>query len=686
MDPLELLTQPNNPFQKPPQSVLGGDPSLAAVGVLPPASPALAVHSPATVMSEDEKRAVELQKQLELLIPGNRLQELDPYGLKRRSGKTGNRTFGDKAKTGLSVFAEALAAFTGGKNYHDPYSRARERFNEDYKLQAPRIIDEQRILGQNIRSDKTIAAKEAEAKRKAEQLNEITTKKLQLQRDIEAGKLNAKTARDAWERVIAETKSKYGTDSDVMLALMQLETDLTKTASDAEKAKAVSDQLLLNRYNTKSVDAYANSQFGDRSSIVSVPSTSQKWNSEEGRWDTTHSTSSRVVRGPSGNVPPILQQLLPNAAQMLPMGARPSAQPLPSNGGIQPAQGQPSTPPPQSRPAAPLAPPPGNAQPQTSTPTPQVNAAPLTPTQPYKLPRSKAIVQDNVGATITDRAAPLTTQRISDSKPLFNTNEEVTSFGIDKDPEASRFIDTRAMFNNVYRKQMPNGTLIQLRPDGILEERTPGNPKPNIIQPHFRGTGAAKAKEEFEKQRDANNQLNTIVTLAAIQSIRKGGLFTGSTGIPGASAEEILDRDNNLNSGLAKDLNRAVGKAVIGRNPDSIDRFLQLLTNQSYVDRLRAYAGTQQSATETANISKTWGSFKNNPDVFLERFLVIALESNYNMLKKYEQWDKRKGTKMTFLPNDNPSTWATKRAAKIVDKIKKERTFNPQWLSPLIAR
>lgn len=612
---------------------------------------------------DESERIQELTKQLGLLSPQTRMQEFDPLGLKTRSSgsveiepgyATTKRTFGDNAKSALNLLFEGIRAAGSGRQYQNPWERQRQIYEEDYKREAPRLIDELKILNQNKR-----AFEEQQSRTKIQQAKDkAMLEAAKIKADVDTltannRRMSERERIDIQKRLADLRAQGVYLPPEWQIAMHQVGKNLEQIASDPEAANAVSTQYNVNNATKAMTNAAAKSIFNPISQVVNLSGSTQRDSAETGEKTTYSNNRQAIMKGVNPAGANFLQQLLSPQGQQ---GA------LPFNIPGQPQQGQPG----QQRPSV-L---PGLPQP---SPANQPQAKPSRPLdQQPKLPVQKP--QNTPGAAATQRADIFGDDGSTFYKKAPDNIDKwrPQDFDLDKNPNTAKLMNA-ALYDDVVGYQPTQ--------DGRF--KSVDNPN-TIITPKFHGPPAVrrKQKQDFETFRDATYALNSFAALVARQYVMRGkNLMTGTSGTTGMPAEKALEWNQTLRDGPLKKGADAVTTFSFGRTPDNVDQYIALLTTESYLRKIYESTGKQLNENEMREIKKTWVALAQNPDAFVERLMQLTIKANrklYQTYKNFEQDNKR--FDLGDLNKDYDS-YAVANASRVLTELKKGK-YNAGMLRP----
>ena len=541
--------------------------------------------APPVVPFAEENRINDLENQHTALLPQNQLASLDPFARNKRTGANNTRSKKDKAGTALAYIAEFLNAASGGDKYKNPYQRARAEAIENYKLQSPRIIDELKILNQNKRA--------YEADQSRERLAQVRNSA-----NIEAVKLSAdakryatdKTFQSAQDKInllkqIQKWHEKYGDKADPnTIALMQsVNYDLNKP----ENAQAFVDASTeLTRGNTITKGLATALGMGVPTE-QNVTRTARVYNSDVGDYVNNVINSTRMVRKPNPLVPPLLEKLLPKQFKQTNQNPQNIDYSL---GNLLPNAAKPSVPQVENKKPA--------IQKPLETAPPLViqdpKDKPIGAVTPARLPVDKVFDLNNATETI-EKYKPLKVQKV--------------------------VLPDNDIQSRIWRiQQSADGSIIQ---QGI-------NGQGYRIDPRklFPGKGRAKERERFEGNIKAATAWSGLADLAVRQYLKhKGQLLTGFGTDAGKTLLQNAPQGGILGDTVGE-LMRSGGKAVLGRDMDIADDFINIKSMRLFLEDLYKNSGMQISQRELDLFDKLNPSTSVSPDYFLQRILRLAIVMN----------------------------------------------------------
>ncbi len=545
----------------------------------------------------------DIQQAYENLLPQNREKDLDIFGLKKRSGPNQTRTKGDKASSILSIIAEGLGAALGGNKYKNPYARAHEQFNEDFKLQAPRLMEQERILSQNIRASEALEA--AEKKNAAREA--LDRDKMALQ--MRLAQIRSNTAlsvaqkKAETQKELAEFAVRYPKDQELARWAAIQGKDIFELRDDPEAMSKAMAGINAN----KILPFAARSLFAPTKSIQSVPYSREHTN-EFGEIQTLHGTKPMVVSGPNSAAQNFIRQSLAPGSQidysLLPGSQSPQQPTAPANAApdvvrnlFQPQPGQNSSAPasnqrPQYEPRASVTP----AMKPLAISTEEEGAAPIKDEPPLELATSP------VYQMISDKQNPYLAYKSSDFGLHFAQNGEMVYTGQDNKPVI-------------------------------------------VAAPRF-GKNNRQDKIDFDNARKAMHEMNTLARLVAIQFVRrKGNLYTGKYGP--VSADDVQNAQMQQR-GFWGALARLSGKATVGREADDIDKTISRMANSDVLSKILFFTGKANRESEKTMIQKISADIHQNPAAFLETVLSLSVEANRKFLEEYKRALRSQGGKVSL--------------------------------------
>lgn len=550
----------------------------------------------------------DVREAYEKLLPQNREKDLDIFGLKKRSGPNQTRTKGDKASSILSIIAEGLGAALGGNKYKNPYVRAHEQFNEDFKLQAPRLMDQERILSQNIRASEALEA--AEKKNAAREA--LDRDKMALQ--MRLAQIRSNTAlsvaqkKAETQKELAEFAVRYPKDQELARWAAVQGKDIFELRDDPEAMSKAMAGINAN----KILPFAARSLFAPTKSIQSVPYSREQTN-EFGEIQTLHGTKPMAVSGPNSAAQNfILQSLVPGSQidySLLPGSQSPQ---------------QPTAP--------------ANAAPDVFSPPPTPKARPLAQPQASPLLRNTPTIPASIEETKPSPIVDTIPQELAKSShPGVSTYARLASF-------------------DAYPIWGYNGSDFKLhftQDGGMAYTGADGAPQ-IIAAPRFR-KGETKEKERFEQTRKAVYDMNTLARLVAIQYVKKdGNLYTGKLGFLNADATQSSVREQR--PGVTQKIAKAFSKSAFGRVPDDIDATISRLANTDILDKILQFTGKASNISERDTIKKVSANISQNPDAFLDTVLRLAVEANRKYLDEYKKAIHKQNGNVVFSDTSIAST------------------------------
>lgn len=638
------------------------------------------MEQPETPIPLDESdRINELKKQLAALDPNVRTKTIDTFGLNRRSksidlgdGKaTTGRSKGDWVNIIASMLTEGVKAAGGGDKYISPQERARAQFIEDYKIQSPKIIDELRILNQNKRASEALKSREEIEAMRITARNEVEQAREKLQRYAIDSRTGIQRSALEIKQEVANLTNKYRNvkDPQVLALLAQLQTDFSQMEKDPALAQKFNNEYSkLQTTNALTKQAAANF-FKPTVNYNIVPTTQERDSLETG--EKTQYRTDKIVKNtiPNSNMYSFLQDPKNFAQKFL----TPTGQSV-----------QPQTQPIQQ--TTPLQQPPATSNQPPSQPLAQPNKQPVIKPNTF----ARAPKATDIPGAVTTRPDTSAIDPNAEKSDFYSKKDEVLSkIPLDAEsyikPDSVEFKRVGAFIGKPAQKMIDdkifdgyqvqdNGKIIKLGKDG----------QQIIIDPVFRGTRQerVKARKDFQTFRDATQALNSF-SLATLRQYLTydGNLFTGKGDL--INAETALGWNNELrDKTLRKKGADLLTKKEFGRTPDGVDRWISLLSVESFLKKVYESTGKQISENELKLIRKTWLNDDLTPDVFLERLLTLTIKANRNLYDQYSHFEKGEAMSLGDLLNDTDN-FATVRARAIIRNLKTKKTFNIKSLSPV---
>lgn len=563
---------------------------------------------------DESERIQELTKQLGLMSPQVQMQSFDPLGLKKRSGgsvevepgyATTKRTFGDNAKSALNLLFEGIRAAGGGRQYQNPWDRQRQIYEEDYKREAPRLIDELKILNQNkrafeadqsrmkIQEMKNEAAVEASRitanarKYAADRSNQSANKRIELQKE-----------QQDWFK-------KYGKNaSPETIAMMQsLQFDLTQ--DDPEKAQQYLDTRdARNNRNILVKDASAGLLRNGQPVVQPFTSTTRTYNADLGEYTDKSTQGTRIVKVPGPLNSQIIQQTLQgNPLTGKTLSNNPSLLGIP---GLETPQGNPL----QTAPSA------GQQGQPAATPVPGLAPA---GTQPRRTPTAKpAATAPPIGAPAVNRTDVIDLPITKISDDFSNSYPQIQ----------------RAKAEGL----IPEANLVQNKIFSIQDSKMT-TPTAGVIDLRraFAGNRNKKLKEDFLGTVQSASTWASLVDLAVRQYIKHdGNLMMGF----GTDVGKLLQRRAPSKTGAfgaVGELMSGAGVALSGREMESADDTIGIMSSRAFLDDLFRNSGKQTNLFESKMFEDMNPTDKLAPTIFMQRVIREAIKANIRVQELAEQ-------------------------------------------------
>ncbi len=647
-------TNYQDPNQKPDfiQQILGQQP-------LPP-------PQQDTIPFAEDNRIADLEQQHNDLLPQNQLARIDPYARNKRTGANNTRSKKDKAGTALAYIAEFLNAASGGAKYQNPQQRARAEAIENYKLQAPRIIDELRILNQNKRASEALKSREEIEVKRLTAKNEIEQAKLELTKAIADAKNGRQLDALALKQKQVNLTAKYGNHSDpIVRALMaQLNTDYEQMASDPGRAKDFQNAVETNRNQQYLVKSLLN-----RNANQTVVTQQQGYRTGMSPYDGSPTTlpfttftkqpkpltpeEQNTLRQLTGSLlPQSTGQQAPATTPAPDVSVTPASATMPQAQSIEIVGGQPQ----------------GQQQLAPLLPKPQVIPAP----KPDKTDPAKVFMkppQDKpVGAAAVQRTKPINFD--SDVANDESFKKEMASYDATPVGSGTKLQTLRtSLFRpaNTYESKV---FLIQNTNQGIK------TPYGMITNKTFARKGGEADKKEFLKRQQAVLDTNGMVDAVIRQYIvTKGDLLTGLQ--KNAAAKLNQYRDKTLPGRAAG----AIADTIAGRRITNADMAIQFLTTKNFMDGVYARTGAQANNWEFKQAENYLPHSGLGADAFMHRVLVLALMSNRAMDRKYQELSTGRAE---TIPQPDLS-WAERRASVIMNKLRQTQRLPQETRSRMAS-
>lgn len=637
---------------------------------------------------DETERINELNNQLTALDPKVRSKNYDFLGLNRRSKSidlgngraTTGRSKGDWLNIISNALTEGIKAAGGENNYVSPDDKARAQYVEDYKLQSPRIIDELKILNQNKRAYEADQSREriqAEKNKLADRVANLRAKVDMIKSD--------QTRATAEDRIAVQRefndlrRQGYMLPFEAQVTLGQIGGSLQKLHEDPNVAAQASGLVQNNAIQKALGVAAARAAVAPQINYNIIPKQDEVISPETGQRELLNKQS--VVKGSTVN--PVVQQILKN---FIPNGQQGNQAPVtpgtqfftpppvvnkqllpPVSQPQQPQQQQPLQPAPQ-----PAAKPQAIAQAPVTRPAPVSNA----PGAMTQKPDLSVIDPEAVKSDFYTKKDEVLAKRPLKAEDYFSPNsvefKKVGNFVGSKGKELTE----NSIFGNSDFKYIAtdDGQVKKVNKDGSQV----------ILRPVFKGTRTERvqAQKDFQTFKDAAYALNSfaLATLRQYQT-HDGNLFTGKADL--LNAETAMDWNNTLREGtVKKKAADALTKQQLKRLPDGVDRWLSLLSVESFLRKVYESTGKQLSEREMDTIRKTWLTEDLRPEVFLERLLTLTIKANRKLYNTYSNWENKNAMSLGSLLNDEDS-FAVLRARAIIDNLHKTKKFNPRALSPL---
>lgn len=601
---------------------------------------------PEPIPFAEEDQISAINQQLDELDPSRRVANLDIFGRNVRSGKNGERTKGDKFNTGLSYLAEFLGAFTGGPKYQNPQQRAQVEATNEYKLKAPRLIDELKILNQNKR-----AFEEQQSRTKIQQAKDkAMLEAAKIKADVDTltannRRMSERERIDIQKRLADLRAQGVYLPPEWQIAMHQVGKNLEQIASDPEAANKVAEQQRQNKalglFDKALIQRSSNQQ-----EIKQAPNMRTVLNPYDGTPTAAPGfTSMRVTKPLSQEEQSRLNALLGPLSSMRSAAAtQASPQPQPS-----------ATPSAGSTQTSPI---PG----LSNTPPQSTNQPPTA--KPEKVPAT-ALENKSLGQRVLESEP----ERQTGAAPPIRNNIQPQNVALKDDIPAeydatwsvgprhisamrTSFKPVSTIQNKIFGIENINGA-IKTPWGGTIDEKT------------FARRDGKELKKRFMEEQRAVADTNGVVLLGLEQYIRTGGdLLTGLQKSLGPEVDQYADKS------ITGKLASIFGRSVAGRKIDDRDRALAFLTTQTYFDAVYAKTGMQANKFEFENAKKYRLHTGLGSDAFMFRALVLALAANRKMDKTY----KELATKKIETNPENDLQWAVSRASQLMDYLKQVKT------------
>jgi hypothetical protein len=563
---------------------------------------------------DESERIQELTKQLGLMSPQAQMQSFDPLGLKKRSGgsvevepgyATTKRTFGDNAKSALNLLFEGIRAAGGGRQYQNPWDRQRQIYEEDYKREAPRLIDELKILNQNKR------AFEADQSR-------MKIQEMKNEASVEASRITANARKYAADRagMSADERTKlqkeqqawfkkYGKNaSPETIAMMQsLQFDLTQ--NDPEKAQQYLDTRdARNNRNILFKDASAGLLRNGQPVIQPFTTTTTAFNNDLGEYTDRTTQGSRIVKVPGPFNAQIIQQTL--------QGSPLTGQALSNNPSL---LGIPGLTTPQGNPLQTV---PSTGQQGQPAATPVPGLAPAG-TQRRRTPTAKP------AATASPLGAPAVNRTDVIDLPITKISDDFSNSypQIQRAKSEGLIPETNLVQNKIFSIQDSKMTTPTA---GVIDLRRA-----------FAGNRNKKLKEDFLGTVQSASTWASLVDLAARQYIKHdGNLMMGF----GTDVGKLLQRRAPSKTGAfgaVGELMSGAGVALSGREMESADDTIGIMSSRAFLDDLFRNSGKQTNLFESKLFEDLNPTDKLAPDIFMQRVIREAIKANIRVQELAEQ-------------------------------------------------
>lgn len=558
----------------------------------------------------------------------NRVSNIDPFSRKKRSGSQGERTKMDKLGTGLSYLTEFLGAATGGPKYQNPWQRARTEAVEDYKLQAPRLIDELKILNQNKRAAQAEESRQKIAQGKIEAQLEIAKLQEQFQRFKLGQNLLSEKDKLDFRKSVESIRQRYSNDPLVKLKLQEFETDFKQLEQNPTLAGQISDSLRQDKNQNYLAQAYAR-RIGGQQDLRTAPTSKTVV-------DQYDPNIKHVLPGLSTSkvTSPLSPQEQQTANSLFGLGP---VTPQKTNSLTQPESvTQPQTP----QPVVPgLAGANNDVARRTLAKPKEQPAGPITPQRanPITSPEDSVAV-DNKTSADYDNNTPLKTMRI-------------------------QFGDVNKLQNQILGVQNIQGEL--RTPWGVINKRT-----------FARKNGDKDRKEFMDNQRAVmdNNGLAITVMQHYIQ--------TGGDLLTGPFRKLAVELDQKADNSIFGSVLKPGAKALAGRTITDKDRAIAFLTTKNYFDSVYAKTGMQANQFEFENAKQYNLHTELAPDQFMFRALVLTLAANKNM----QRIQKELASGQVETNPELTIPWAVQQAEVIMDMLRKTKNMTPAQRQQILNR